>query len=203
MSYTPSLVVIPYRILYLEGVQLSYIKVYEHIFHLWNQRKQCFISNPEFCRRTGLGISTVQEALAFFEEKGELKRTFKGRRRFLIQPELSIEIGQNDSANDEHAPEPADGSHPSQQMVATRDSRPYKDIRFTKLIGTNLKATKGKAVDKIKTENKVKHDFADSMDMMGRESEHIKQNERFKKSKMPDNLKELCKSLSGNKVAQP
>lgn len=185
MSYAPSLIVIPHRILYLDGVQLSYIKVYEHIFHLWNQRKKCFISNPEFARRTGLAVSTIKEALAFFEEKGELKRMFRGRRRFLVQPEMSIEVEDDSCEEVDHAAEIADGSQPSQQTVASRDSRPYKDIMFTKLKNTNLKATKGKAVDKIKKENSKRHDFADSMDQMASERRHIAEHEKRKRAEMP------------------
>jgi len=82
---------LPNSILYLEGVQLSYIKVYVHIFNLWHSDKLCFVSNAEFCRRTGLDRATVIRAINFFEEKGVLIRKMKGTKRYLMQPIKAIE----------------------------------------------------------------------------------------------------------------
>ena|SRR3990167_2279543 len=82
---------LPNRILYLEGVQLSYIKVYVQIFNLWYSDKPCFISTPEFMRRTNLSERTVFEALAFFEKMGEIKRVQKGGKRYIVQPVCAIE----------------------------------------------------------------------------------------------------------------
>lgn len=100
MSYIPSLIVIPHRILYLEGVTLSFIKVYEIVFHLWQSDKPCFIGNEEFCKRTGLAESTIREAIAYFESKGEWKRQQRGRRRYLIQTIRMIEISTESKKND-------------------------------------------------------------------------------------------------------
>lgn len=97
---------LPNHILYLEGVQLSYIKVYVHIFNLWHSNKPCFISNPEFCKRTGLHRDTVINALQFFEKHKLLKRVQKGNRRYLVQCTNVIETEteeekkpQNDCTN--------------------------------------------------------------------------------------------------------
>ena len=120
-EYKPSLIVFPYRILYLVGLQLSYLKVYEIIFHLWHQDLPCFISNPEFCRRTGLADSTVREALAFFEEKGEFKRVYKGRRRYIVQPVRVVEV-DSDIAEPVHK-SPIDSAktgHAAEIAAATR-----------------------------------------------------------------------------------
>lgn len=83
---------LPNHILYLEGVQLSYIKVFVHIFNLWQSNNQCYISNPEFCRRTGLHRDTVIQAINFFERNGVFKRVQKGNKRYLLQTPKAIEI---------------------------------------------------------------------------------------------------------------
>lgn len=86
---------LPNSVLYLEGVQLSYIKVYVHIFNLWHSHKPCFLSNPEFCKRTNLHKTTVIEAINFFEKNGLLKRIQKGKRRYLVQCTRFIEINED------------------------------------------------------------------------------------------------------------
>lgn len=83
---------IPNSILYLEGVQLSYIKVYVHIFNLWHSNKPCYISNAEFAKRTGLHRDTVINAIQFFEKNNVLKRVQKGNKRYLIQRTTPIEV---------------------------------------------------------------------------------------------------------------
>lgn len=125
MTYmVPSFAVIPYRFFYLDGIQLSYLKVYLEIFHLWQANKPCFISNREFCKRTGLSDRTVFEALNYFEKMGELKRITKNFKRYIVQPERTIEIQENEeknssesnSSNSEH---PCEIAHPP-----LRDSSP-------------------------------------------------------------------------------
>lgn len=91
MSFELNISTLPNYILYLEGVQLSYIKVYVHIFNLWHSQKPCYLSNREFCNRTGLNKDTVSNAITFFEKHGILKRKQKGTRRYLIQPEKVLE----------------------------------------------------------------------------------------------------------------
>lgn len=118
-DYKPNLVIFPYRILYLEGVQLSYIKVYEIIFHLWHGNKSCFISNPEFCRRTGLADSTIREAITFFITHNEIKRVFKGRKRYLLQPILAVEV-ENTEAVDNSAANSSNSGHPAEIAASTR-----------------------------------------------------------------------------------
>lgn len=87
-----NLAVLPNHILYLEGVQLSYIKVFVQIFNLWNCNKSCYISNAEFAKRTSLHKDTVINAIQFFEKHNILKRVHKGSKRYLIQVPKEIEI---------------------------------------------------------------------------------------------------------------
>lgn len=83
---------LPNHILYLEGVQLSYIKVFVHIFNLWQAEKPCFLSNPELVKRTNLHIDTVKSALQFFEKNNVFKRVQKGNKRYIVQTPKAVEI---------------------------------------------------------------------------------------------------------------
>ncbi len=84
--------IIPSHIFEIENIKLSYLRVYETIFQFWHRRRSCFLSNKMICERTKIkSVSTVKEAIAFFESIGEMKRSTKNGRRFLIQPELLIE----------------------------------------------------------------------------------------------------------------
>ena len=102
MSFELNLAIIPNRIYYLEGVQLSYIKIYVHIFNLWHSDNLCFIGVPEFIERTKLSKTTVYEALAYFEKIGEIKRVKKGTKTFILQPVKAIET--DESPVDKSAP---------------------------------------------------------------------------------------------------
>src|SRR5580698_6578912 len=85
---------LPNHILYLPGVQLSYIKVFVHIYNLWQSKNPCYIGNDEFMRRTNLARSTIQEALAFFEKNEVFTKVQKGRKRYLVETRKYIEIEQ-------------------------------------------------------------------------------------------------------------
>jgi len=82
---------LPNYVLYLEGVQLSYIKVFVHIFNLWYSNKPCYITNAEFAKRTELHRDTVINAIQFFEKHNILKRVQKGTKRYLVQAPRAIE----------------------------------------------------------------------------------------------------------------
>ncbi len=123
MSFELNIAVLPNSVLYLDGCQLSYIKVYVHIFNLWNSNKPCFITNDEFCKRTKLHKDTVIGAITFFEKHGVLKRVQKGRRRFLVQTAQYIETDSEpvdnseiNSSNNNH------GSELDLQRVGVRPS---------------------------------------------------------------------------------
>ena len=90
---------LPNHILYLKGVQLSYIKVFVHIFNLWQSDKPCYIKNTEFCRRTGLCRETVSNAITFFETNKILKRITKRGKRYLIQIAATIEISSEEECS--------------------------------------------------------------------------------------------------------
>lgn len=92
-EYKAAFFIVPSRILELPDLQLSYLKVYETIFQFWNHGKQCYLKNEVIMERTGIkSPSTIKDAFLYFEKHNELKRVFKGARRYLIQPELKIEI---------------------------------------------------------------------------------------------------------------
>jgi hypothetical protein len=161
MSYfRAAFAVIPSRVLYLDGVQLSYIKVYAEIYNLWNAEKPCFLGNPELSKRTETSERTVKEALKFFEDRGELKRVQKGTRRFIVQPTRVIEIESVDNSASncsniarvgEIAPPPRRDSSPQVGELA-----PHKD----KIL--NTKSNKSFCPSDVqKANNSKKHDFAE------------------------------------------
>ena len=90
-TYQAAFFIVPSYILDLPGLTLAFLKVYETIFQFWNHRKPCFLSLKAICERTHLSNSQVCEALNFFEKNGELIRRKKGRKRYLVQPERSIQ----------------------------------------------------------------------------------------------------------------
>jgi len=152
---------LPNRIFYLDGVQLSYIKVYVHIFNLWHSDKPCFISNPQFCERTGLNKDTVSNAITFFERHGELKRVTKGKKRYLVQPTKFIETESppvdnsiQNSSNDAHAPEldrSSAGVRPLHPPELDRHNNKYNN-KYNKSSCRSDEQTKA---------NEKKHDWAD------------------------------------------
>lgn len=106
MSFNKSsLLVIPYHVLYEEGMQLSYVKVFIEIFSLWHSGRPCFISNSEFARRTNLSDSSVRDAIRFLESTGKIKRVFRDGRRFLEQPHVAIEFSDDMKEKVEDSPD--------------------------------------------------------------------------------------------------
>jgi hypothetical protein len=66
------------------------------------------------------------------------------------------------------------------------------------LTNKDLKQKKDKSFcssNNKKAENEDRHDFADNMDQMAREKQHIEENQIYKFSRMPDELRQLCKKL--------
>ncbi len=169
-----NLATLPNSILYLEGIQLSYVKVYVHIFNLWHSHNPCFISNGEFARRTGVHTDTVRTAIVFFEKNGILKRVQKDGKRYLIQASKFIETTED---------EPVDNSEKNCTNIdrgTELDPPPYGvrpppgaelDPHNNKL---NLKAKKSSCashvfqkpqlVDNRRIDNEKKHDFATKKD---------------------------------------
>lgn len=92
-EYHASFFIVPIRIMNLPDIQLSYVRIYETIFQFWNHGKNCYLSNSAIMERTGIkSDSTIREAFIFFEKYGELIRRKKGGKRYLVQPERTIEI---------------------------------------------------------------------------------------------------------------
>ena len=89
---------LPNHILYLEGVQLSYIKVFVHIFNLWQCDKPCFLSNPELVKRTNLHLDTVKSALQFFEKKNIFKSVKTVKKCYLQKTPKAVDF-QRDSVD--------------------------------------------------------------------------------------------------------
>ncbi len=191
---------LPNHILYLEGVQLSYIKVFVHIFNLWQSDKPCFISTAEFCQRTGLHRATVFEALNFFERNKILKRVQKGNKRYLVQPAKGLEIeveavdksGKN-SSNDGH------GSELDDKGVGVRRLKGSElDDHNNKYNNKNNKSFCENAKRTQKAQNEKRHDFESSMNQMACEDKAIAEHENRKlaeRSPMPENLKNLFRSF--------
>lgn len=95
-SYHANFFIVPSHILNLLGLKLSYLRIYETIFQFWNSNKKCHLKNESILDRTGIeSESTIRKALIFFEKHGVLKRTIRGRMRF-IEPVFSeVELVDN------------------------------------------------------------------------------------------------------------
>lgn len=205
MSFELNLASLPNHILYLAGVQLSYIKVYVHVFNLWHAQKPCFLSNAEFVRRTNLNRDTVINALQFFEKHGILKRVQKGTKRYLVQPTHVIEIEASDESVDNSSSvstkidKPSELDHPPVGVRPPQGSE--LDHHNNKINNKYKKSSCEKSESKTKapTDNSKKHEFADSMNQMASEKRHIQEHEERKKVEtteytkgVPESLKNLC-----------
>lgn len=164
-----NLATLPNSILYIDGMQLSYVKVYVHIFNLWHSDNPCFISNTEFAKRTGLHPDTVRTAIQFFEKNGILKRVQKGNKRYLIQVTRFIETIDEPVDNSEkkcsnidmgaELDPPGCGAGPP--LGAELDPHNNKlNTKYKKSSSASLQIQKQKLVDNRKIDNEKKHDFA-------------------------------------------
>lgn len=91
-EYKETWFIVPRSILDLPGISLGFLKVFETIFQFWNKGRKCFLSNPEISNRTGLKVTQVKEAIAYFERHKELERVQIGMKRYLMQPLKMVEI---------------------------------------------------------------------------------------------------------------
>lgn len=91
-DYKETWFIVPAHIVDLEGMTIGRLRVFQTIFQFWNKSRKCFLSNPEISKRTGLKITQVKEAIAYFEKNRELERVQIGLKRYLIQPLKVVEI---------------------------------------------------------------------------------------------------------------
>lgn len=91
-DYKETWFIVPRSILDLPNLKLCHLKVFETIFQFWNKNRKCYLSNPEIHRRTGVAITQVKDAIAFFEKHKELERIQIGMKRYLMQPLKVVEI---------------------------------------------------------------------------------------------------------------
>ena len=91
----------PSRIWNLPGITIQLLKFYEKIFQFWHQGNPCFLSNDALMEYAGMkSDSTLSDAFKYFEMHGEIKRiTIKGRR-YIVQPQLTLEIENKNSPVD-------------------------------------------------------------------------------------------------------
>lgn len=166
-----NLATLPNHILYLEGVQLSYIKVFVQIFNFWHSQKPCYLSNKQLIERTGLHRTTIIDAISFFEQQNVLKRVQKGSKRYLVQTAKVVECEN----------EPVDNSAKNSLNNAQESELGYGGVGDRLRGGSELGYTynnkynnkdnksfclsdeqkKSTPVDNIKEQNKIKHSWAD------------------------------------------
>ena len=178
MSFELNLAIIPNRIYYLEGVQLSYIKIYVHIFNLWHSNKPCFIGIKEFMQRTGLKKTAVYDALNFFEKMGEIKRVTKGNKRYILQPVKAIEteiedideLPESRSNNDQDSAVAEKVSAIAENLSANAEHNNKYNNKYNKSFCASPEKAKIKSekttgwnqpMASQKDENAKKHDWAD------------------------------------------
>lgn len=196
MSFELNLASLPNHILYIKGVQLSYIKVFVHIFNLWQAEKPCFLSNPELARRTQLHEDTVREAIKFFEKNNILKRIQKLGKRYLVQKTQYVEIEVNDgfenfSTNNDQSTEldpPGYGVRPPQGTELDPHNIKYNN-KYNKSSCERSKKDQ-------KAENQKRHDWADSKDQLAREQKHIEEHEGYKWTPISQEFKDKFHALT-------
>lgn len=207
---------LPNYVLYLDGVQLSYIKVFVHIFSLWHSQKPCFITNGEFAKRTNLHRDTVINAIQFFEKHNVLKRIQKGTRRYLVQITRAVEIenepvdnSPNDSTKvvqESELDQGGVGDRPPQGSELdhhnNKINNKYKKSSYMEKIKKETEPENTGEVDQKerKIVNERRHGFADSMDQMACEQRHIEQHEaikqqEIKRTRMPDSLRQMIRRI--------
>lgn len=92
-SYKSTFFVVPSRILNLPGLTLAFLKVYETVFQFWNHGQACWLGNDAIKERTGIeSDSTIREAFIFFEKNKEMKRKTIGKKRYLEQPKMALQV---------------------------------------------------------------------------------------------------------------
>jgi len=103
-QYEETYYIVPSYIRKLPGMTLGYMDVYNIIFQFWNKGRECFLKNEAFTERTGFTGKYIRNALAYFENLGELKRVMRGKKRYLVRPEKRIEIeSEHEQAVDKNA----------------------------------------------------------------------------------------------------
>jgi len=90
-EYKETWFIVPIYIAELPGMTLGYLKVYQTIFQFWNKGLDCFLSNSAITERTGVADREIFRALNFFEQQNQLERKQIGLKRYLMQPQKSIE----------------------------------------------------------------------------------------------------------------
>lgn len=146
-EYKSAFFIVPSRILELPDLQLSYLRVYETIFQFWNHGKQCYLKNNVIMERAGIkSDSTLNDAFTFFEKHNELKRVYKGVKRYLVQPEQKIEIENKAGDNSKD-----DSSKNSQGLDLARGGSRLSERQGLDLARHNIK----KLNKEIKKESSV------------------------------------------------
>jgi len=157
-SYKPAFIVIPSNIWDLEGITLSFLRIYETIFQFWHRGKKCFLTNEAIMERTGVkSESTIKEAFVFFEKHNVLKRmnNEKTGQRFLVQPSLYVEIESESAPVDN----PAGESAPPRRRIGSPppENRPH-NINNNNIMNIN----KSFCREDQKKNNQKKHDWGES-----------------------------------------
>lgn len=85
-TYQPTFVVFPCRIWNLPNITLQLLKFYEKIFQYWNNGMDCFVNNDTLKEYAGMSSdSSISAAFQYFEKHGELQRSIKNGKRYIIQ----------------------------------------------------------------------------------------------------------------------
>jgi hypothetical protein len=117
-TYEATFFIVPTYIANLPGLTLPYLRVYEAIFQFWNKGRSCYLSNPVFMKRCNIGKTHLQDAFAYFEEHGEIIRSYKGGKRHFLQPQRSVEIDLDSTEKELHT-DPAVPCDNNEQGTAT------------------------------------------------------------------------------------
>lgn len=172
-SYQPTFFVVPSRIMDLPGLTLAFLKFYETVFQFWNHHKPCYLSNKMLMERTGIkSISTIQEAFCFFIEHGEMKKEIRGKKRYLVPPEVPLEVEEeeteepvdnfsnNSTKNSQPIAEPIGGYRPTdREGIATAIGTIPKKEENHNVKSTSYKSSAFPNIKNINIKNNNKSNF--------------------------------------------
>lgn len=158
-DYKSAFFVVPSRILELPNLTLQLLRFYETIFQFWNHGKICFLSNDLLMERCGMkSKSTIQEAFEYFEGHGEIKREFKGKKRYITNPNQRIEL--EDEPVDKYKKSKSEPLATASAITRHSETKTLATARHKNKKFNNKNINKSF----YEIENKKKHDFAEKLE---------------------------------------
>jgi hypothetical protein len=115
---------VPRHVIYIEGMTLQRLMVFEAIFQFWNKGQTAYMSNENLMERLGISDKkNIVRSLRYLEEKGLLLRKVIDGKRFLVQPEQTLEV--EEGCHPRHpegvSPMTPQGCHPRHHKILVKE----------------------------------------------------------------------------------